>query len=440
MDEVDVAASSAPTLDPTRVQAWQQEIHDLKSSLRELQIVGRVDQVKPRTAAAAACQRDSSVEGSTPASGARQGETLASDHVGRSTGYEMELELPKFDGSSEAWYTWRSEFLFIASICGFDEALHSTVPVPSSRESRNALLAAGVDEREIYAAEKCILALLSSIEDQTTRSLVAGAGSPSEAWQTLNDWFDPDTFGRDLDLFNDLVEAQMPDGSNPMTFYSRLASITFKMSTHVKDSGVVKYIRGKLLHMKFLTSLPRSYDVEVQELRIEFSKGTLDSTLVRRVVQDRYMALEREKMKGKGRHHGDQDHVTKRGSGQGGRRGKRSGDRGRHKSRKGRSMPSPSGAISSTSQPTSTSTGNMGLSSGPRAPSKQSSKACLICLKGSHREDVCPRRTCVPCGGISHGRQVCPSAAAARFEEEGSDSDFALLAFDEPAHAEPGPL
>ena len=256
------------------------------------------------------------------------------------------------------------------------------------------------------------------------------AGSPSEAWKTLNDWFNPQTPGREVDLFFDLINASMPSDGNPIKLYARLINICHQLSSNMEDPGVVRFVRNNLLNMKLLSALPRSYEAEVRALRVDASKGTLDRDHVKRVMSDRYQHLERVKKKPRHQKEEDEAYITQGSSGGGQGRHKGKGSKFR---RRNRDDPK-----DGTSPKSATSTSSVSTNSGKsRKPSSASGSAggkpCAICWKNNHKPDNCPDRTCGRCGGKGHGPRACGTSAAAvcQDEEEACDSDFGILVMDQ---------
>lgn len=91
----------------------------------------------------------------------------------------------------------------------------------------------------------------------------------------------------------------MPESGNPISLNGRLKSITFQMSTNVDDPAVVRYIRGNLLNIKLLSTLPKSHGRKIRSLRVDTSKGYLNAAYVTRVISDRYQFFERAKKRTK---------------------------------------------------------------------------------------------------------------------------------------------
>lgn len=82
---------------------------------------------------------------------------------------------------------------------------------------REALSNFGFSRDEIYRAEHAWFTLFSSTKDQNSRNAMTESDSPSEAWKTINDWFNPQTPGRESDIFSDPVDAGIPEDGDFLT-------------------------------------------------------------------------------------------------------------------------------------------------------------------------------------------------------------------------------
>lgn len=99
---------------------------------------------------------------------------------------------------------------------------------------RHALLNSGSSRDEIHQAEHAWFALFSLTTDQNSRHVMTESDS-------ITDWFHPQTPGREIDLFSDLVHAGMPDDGSPITPRAKLTNVSFRMSASVDDPAVVRY-------------------------------------------------------------------------------------------------------------------------------------------------------------------------------------------------------
>lgn len=128
------------------------------------------------------------------------------------------VKLSKLSGKS-----WRRDFLSYASIDQFIEAPEKTnrpTHICMTPIDRRGLLAAGFHRTEIYRAESTWFALVNPVQDEDLKAVMTEARAPSEAWKAINDWFKPQTPGRQIDLFSDLLNASMPPEGNPIKLYA----------------------------------------------------------------------------------------------------------------------------------------------------------------------------------------------------------------------------
>lgn len=164
--------------------------------------------------------------------------------------------------------------------------------------NRQEFLDSNFMPNELYQAERAWFVLFNFIKSNKLKDVIAGSGSLSEAWKTINESFSPQTPGREIDLFSDLVNASMPTDGNPISLYAHLSSITFhQTSAFIKDPTVVEYIHRILLHMTLFSTLPKTYEAEMRAIRVDASKSHLDPAHVKRVISDRNQFLERAKKK-----------------------------------------------------------------------------------------------------------------------------------------------
>lgn len=92
-------------------------------------------------------------------------------------------------------------------------------------------------------------------------------GFPSVAWKTTNELSNLQTSVRESDIFSHYVRAQMSEGgnANSVSRYARLTSITFHLSTDVKDPVAVRYIRGSLMNINLPFTLLKSHENHTRE-------------------------------------------------------------------------------------------------------------------------------------------------------------------------------
>lgn len=130
--------------------------------------------------------------------------------------------------------------------------------------------------------------------------------SPTEAWKTMNVWFNPQTTGREINLFSDLVNVDMPADGSPISPYAKVTNVTFRMSAGVNDPAVVPYIGGNLqAEHEIALYLPTSYEGETRALRVDAPKEDKDSAHAKRVISDRYQFVQRRRKRPENKHHHD---------------------------------------------------------------------------------------------------------------------------------------
>ena len=345
----------------------------------------------------------------------------ASNFLRPSAPSELKLKLRSFNGDASAWLSWSREALCYAGLHGFSSALTSEEHIEMVPQlNRNVHTRNGLLTPEASRARSAWLLLLTTISDETLKALVYESKSPSRAWQQLCDWFTPKTNGTLIDSFNDFLAAKLSRGGNPLELHAKLSSIATLLSANVIDQAVIRWIRNDLLSMRFITALSSDYDNEVRSLRVDVSRGRIDSARIKQVIGDRFHTLQRSDRSTKG--HALVASERQRSSARGGERSNGKAKRSNKKPGAPKKEP-PSSA--QASQPSNS------------PPSK-----CGICGQSAHEGSKCPRRVCSTCGGRGHSADICPSSAKqATAADEDSAPDASVLAVDDFDHgliAHPG--
>ena len=220
---------------------------------------------------------------------------LASSLLRPSAPSELKLKMRTFNRDASAWLNWSRELSSYADLHGFSSALTTEGHMEMvPRLDRNVHARNGVLTPEASRARSAWLLLLTSISDETLKALVYESKSPSRAWQQLCDWFMPRTNGTVIDLFDYFLAAKLSRGGNPLELHVKLSSIATQLSSSVADAAVIRWIRNDLLSIRFITALTEDYSNEVRNLRVDVSRGRVDSARIKQIVGDRYRTLRRD--------------------------------------------------------------------------------------------------------------------------------------------------
>lgn len=90
-------------------------------------------------------------------------------------------------------------------------------------------------------------------------------------------------------IIDNVVNARMESGSNPLKLYTGLFHITSEMAAPIQDLSGVRFVKNNLLNMKLFYTLPLDeYPKRVRTLQVDAAVEAISVPRAKQVISDHF--------------------------------------------------------------------------------------------------------------------------------------------------------
>ena len=216
------------------------------------------------------------------------------------------IRIIKFNGTKEDWPVWEQKFLTRSKNKGYRNILNGKIKAPKDSKVIDSTTDEGKEELKARKAnDDAYEDLILSIEGDTKEGRVAFGivkgcktkeltdGDANLAWTRLTNKYESKSIPSMLKLKKNFTNSKFKDYGDPDEWITVLEEIQTKI-LEAAPTKTEYHISDESLMMNVINGLPRTYDIERNDLEKELENGSLDITALRLKLSTRHERLEDE--------------------------------------------------------------------------------------------------------------------------------------------------